>query len=99
MSKALLIIDLQNDYFPGGNYPLWNTDEVLANVERAASAALEKDVPVILVQHVADENKGISPFFNAGTEGVEVHPRLRAAAPDARVVVKSKERRTRSTMR
>ena len=32
MKKALLVIDLQNDYFPGGAFPLWNTDQTLENV-------------------------------------------------------------------
>ena len=27
MKKALLVIDLQNDYFPGGRFPLWTTDK------------------------------------------------------------------------
>ena len=35
MTKALLVIDLQNDYFPGGKFPLWNTEAVLQNIERA----------------------------------------------------------------
>lgn len=26
---ALLVIDIQNDYFPGGGYPLWNSADVL----------------------------------------------------------------------
>jgi hypothetical protein len=29
VAKALLVIDLQNDYFPGGKFHLWNTDTVL----------------------------------------------------------------------
>lgn len=46
-------------------------------------------MPVILVQHVADAARGLAPFFNAGTTGVELHPDVRAAAPDARVVIKA----------
>ena len=86
--KALLVIDLQNDYFPGGRFPLWNADGVLANVVEAIRAARGRGVPVILVQHVADPAAGIAPFFNEGTEGAEIHPRVLAAAPDAPVVVK-----------
>ncbi|MDF5306904.1 cysteine hydrolase, partial [Vibrio parahaemolyticus] len=25
-NSALLVIDIQNDYFPNGRFPLWNTD-------------------------------------------------------------------------
>jgi nicotinamidase-related amidase len=85
VSKALLVIDLQNDYYPGGRFPLWNTDAVLTNVERAIEAANARGVPVIHVQHVA---KGAAPFFHAGTPGADIHPRVLAAAPTAPVVVK-----------
>ncbi len=88
MSKALLVIDLQNDYFADGNFPLWNTETTLANVETAIAAARAKGVPVVHVQHVADASRGIAPFFNPGTPGVEIHPQILAAAPDAPVVVK-----------
>lgn len=87
MSKALLVIDIQNDYFPGGKFPLWNPDGTLAAVEAAIAAARQAGIPVILVQHVAAKGR-LSPFFNEGTEGVAIHPRILAAAPDAPVVVK-----------
>jgi nicotinamidase-related amidase len=86
VAKALLVIDLQNDYFPGGKFPLWNTDAVLENVERAIRRARASGTPVIHVQHVAKQ--GMAPFFHDGTPGAEIHPRIRAAAPDAPVVVK-----------
>ena len=35
MSKALLVIDPQNDYFPEGAFPLWNAEGVLAQLEAA----------------------------------------------------------------
>jgi len=88
MSKALLVIDLQNDYFPGGKFPLWNTDATLQNIECAIGRAKAQNIPVILIQHIADSSMGIAPFFNAGTLGAEVHPRILAAAPNAPVVVK-----------
>jgi len=88
MRKALLVIDLQNDYFPGGKFPLWNPEGALAAAEGAIQAARAQGMPVILVQHVVDPAQGPAPFFNEGTEGVALHPRIRAAAPDAPVVVK-----------
>ena len=88
MSKALLVIDLQNDYFPGGKFPLWNTEVTLANIEQAIKSARAKGVSVIYIQHIANPEKGLAPFFNQGTDGVKIHPRILAAAPDAPVVVK-----------
>ena len=87
--RALIVIDLQNDYFPDGKFPLWNTEAVLAQVESAIARARAQGVPVILVQHIADAPNGAAPFFNAGTSGVELHPRILAAAPDAVVVTKA----------
>ncbi len=88
MSKALLVIDLQNDYFPGGLFPLWNAATVLDGVERAIAAATAKGIPVIHVQHLADPSHGPAPFFNVGSVGAEIHPRILAAAPTAPVIVK-----------
>jgi nicotinamidase-related amidase len=89
MSKAaLIVIDLQNDYFPGGLFPPWNTEETLRNAVTAIAKARILGIPVIHVQHVANAARGIAPFFNAGTPGVAIHPEVLAAAPDAPVVVK-----------
>lgn len=88
MKKALLLIDLQNDYFPGGKFPLWNTEATLSNTETAIKAAKTKGIVIIHVQHIADSKMGIAPFFNQGTEGADIHPRILQAAPNAPVVVK-----------
>ncbi len=88
MSKALLVIDLQNDYFPDGKFPLWNTDTILKNIEIAIEKAISQDVPVIVIQHIANAAMGIAPFFNEGTTGADVHPRILAAAPNATIVIK-----------
>ena len=88
MSKVLLVIDLQNDYFPGGKFPLWNTEVVLQNVVSAIEKATSREVPAILIQHIANPAMGIAPFFNEGTTGAEIHPSILAAAPDATIVTK-----------
>ncbi|WP_028601138.1 isochorismatase family protein [Ottowia thiooxydans] len=86
MSKpALVVIDVQNDYFEGGAFPLWHAEQTLAATEKAIAAARSKDIPVVLVQHVA---KGAAPFFNPGTEGVKIHDRVSAAVGDTPVVTK-----------
>lgn len=83
---ALIVIDVQNDYFPTGAYPLHDTQAVLARTVQAVRNAQSHGIPVVLVQHVSRSSP--APFFNVGTEGVQIHPLLRAAAPNAPVVVK-----------
>jgi len=86
--RALIVIDVQNDYFPGGAYPLWNTEETLTRIEEAIALARARNAAVILVQHLAKPNPGSAPFFTTGTPGAEIHPRIRSAAPEAAVVIK-----------
>ena len=85
---ALIVIDLQNDYFRGGAFPLHNADETLSSVLSAILRARQKGIPVILVQHIADRSQGLAPFFNAGTHGVSIHADILDAARDAPVVIK-----------
>lgn len=83
---ALIVIDVQNDYFADGAFPLWQADAALSQVEAAVAHARAHHVPVILVQHIA---AGPAPFFNRDSHGVAIHPRLLAAAPEAPVVIKT----------
>jgi len=87
--KALLVIDLQNDYFSDGKFPLYNTEQTLTEVKRAIALAHTNNVAVIHVQHIADPAMGLAPFFNQGTQGADIHPDILAAAPNAPIVVKS----------
>jgi len=86
MSRTLLVIDLQNDYFPEGKFPLWNSEAVLRHAEHAIERANSRNIPVVLIQHMA---RGAAPFFNEGTPGADMHPRILAAAPKAPVIVKN----------
>jgi len=88
MKKALMLIDLQNDYFPGGKFPLWNTDVTLNNIEQAINAAKVKNIPIIHIQHIANSEMGIAPFFNKGSEGAKINSRIIEAAPNATIVIK-----------
>jgi nicotinamidase-related amidase len=85
MKKALIVIDIQKEYFESGKFPLWNTENTLNNVEKAIKKANINNIPVILIQHVANGN---STLFKEGTEGAEIHPRILKAAPNAKRVIK-----------
>ncbi|MFV0443289.1 MAG: cysteine hydrolase family protein [Planctomycetaceae bacterium] len=86
MSKALLVIDVQNDYFPDGKFPLWNTNAVLANIERIIGRAKADGISVIFVQHIVKGEQ--APFFCEDTSGVKIHPRLLDVSPESVVVEK-----------
>jgi nicotinamidase-related amidase len=88
MNKALLVIDLQNDYFPGGKFPLWNTDRTLENVLTAIDRANRKGIPIIHIQHIADPKRGMAPFFHEGTEGAAIKSEVLEAAPNSPIVIK-----------
>ena len=81
MTKALLVIDLQNDYFPGGKFPLWNTDAVLQNIERAIERANAQGIPVVIIQHIANSKLGIGTLLQRGhgwCRDPPPHPRRRS---------------------
>jgi nicotinamidase-related amidase len=71
MSVGLLIIDIQNDYFPGGKMELDGSEQAGSVSGRLLTFFREHKLPVIHVQHVA---KPDSPFFVPGTAGVEIRP-------------------------
>jgi nicotinamidase-related amidase len=85
MSRGLLIIDIQRDYFRGGRHPLPGAEAAA----EAAAALLERfrtrGEPILHLQHVWDEPD--APFFRPGTDGVEIHP-LVVPAPAEPLIVK-----------
>ncbi|MCB1351930.1 MAG: isochorismatase family protein [Rhodobacteraceae bacterium] len=85
MARCLLVIDIQNDYFPGGALPLWQAEETEARLVAAIGAARRSGDRVILVRHVTPAGSG---FLAEGSEGAEIRPAIREAAGDAPVVTK-----------
>jgi nicotinamidase-related amidase len=73
--KALVIVDLQNDYFPGGAMQLEGAD---AAGERAAQVLAEFRThgwPVVHVRHLSVRPG--ATFFVPGTPGAEIHASVR----------------------
>jgi len=73
MKTALLIIDVQNDYFEGGKCELVNPLQALGNVEHVLQHFRKESQPVIFVQHI---NAGNIDYFFPGTDGVKIHDRI-----------------------
>jgi len=85
MPRTLLVIDIQNDYFPGGALPLWEAEETEARILSAIGQARAAGDRVVLVQHVS---KAAAGLFAANQPGTAIRPAVRAAAGDAPVVTK-----------
>lgn len=71
MKEALLLIDIQNDYFPGGKMALVGMEQAAQNAHALLRAFRAENRPVIHVQHLSIRPG--STFFVPGTPGVEVH--------------------------
>lgn len=71
MKTALLLIDIQNDYFPGGKMALQGTQAASDNAAALLSTFRRLQLPVIHIQHVA--TRAGATFFVPDTAGVEIH--------------------------
>jgi nicotinamidase-related amidase len=72
---ALLIIDLQNDYFPGGKFTLVGTDAAADNAAKLVSKFRSKKAPVIHVRHESTEPN--PTFFSPGSPGAEINAKVK----------------------
>jgi nicotinamidase-related amidase len=72
MSKtALILVDLQNDYFSGGKWELSGMAAAAGKAAGLLKRFREKGLPVVHVRHefpTAD-----APFFVPGSEGAKIH--------------------------
>jgi nicotinamidase-related amidase len=75
MHTALLLIDIQNDYFPGGRMVLEGSTEASQKAEQALSLFREKGLSLIHIQHLS--TRPDATFFITGTDGVNIHANVR----------------------
>jgi nicotinamidase-related amidase len=85
MTTTLLLIDIQNDYFPGGAFPLVEPEAAARNARVLLEAFRAARLPIVHLQH--GETDAAATFLRAGTPGAELHP-LVAAAEGERVIPK-----------
>ena len=73
MGQALVIIDVQKDYFPNGRCELFEANEALTVIVKLLQHFREIGAPVYFVQHISDKD---STFFIPDTDGVQIHPEI-----------------------
>lgn len=74
METALVLIDIQNDYFKGGRNELVNTEQAIAHVKQALSLFREKGLPIFYVQHISLQENAM--FFLPDTYGIKIYEQI-----------------------
>ena len=69
MKKALLIIDVQNHYFPYGKCQLYKPEVALNTIKDLLEHFRKQDLPVIYIRHESIQGT----FFIPNTDGVQIH--------------------------
>ena len=91
---ALVVIDIQNDYFPGGAMELDGAEAAAAKARAALTHFRAKKVPVIHVRHLSVRPG--ATFFLPGMRGAEIHDSVKPAGGET-VIEKNFPNSFRST--
>lgn len=81
MTKALLLIDIQNDYFSGGAMELVNSSIAGTKAGKLLQAFRQRALPIIHIQHVSVRPG--ATFFLPDTVGVRIHESVAPADGEA----------------
>ncbi|ETZ24077.1 cysteine hydrolase family protein [Pedobacter sp. V48] len=83
--EALLIIDIQNDYFPAGAYPLTNPETAAKNAKLLIEKFRSDGKNIIHIQHISTQVD--AGFLLPGTEGANIHEEV-APIPSEKIIIK-----------
>jgi nicotinamidase-related amidase len=85
MSDVLVLIDIQNDYFPGGRMELEGAEQAGGAAAGVLARYRAAGLPVFYVRH--ENLRPGSTFFLPGTAGADIHPCV-APLPGEAVILK-----------
>lgn len=74
MKQALLIIDVQHDYFADGKMPLVSANNALANTLKLQQFFRQQGQAIFYIQHLKNDPQ--ADFFAVGSEGAKIHHQL-----------------------
>jgi len=84
MTKGLIIVDVQNDYFAGGAMELVAMDEAAACCRQLLENFRAAQLPIFHIQHLS--TRPGAGFFVPNTPGCEIHHSLQPQAGEAYIV-------------
>jgi nicotinamidase-related amidase len=76
--RALVLIDVQNDYFPGGKWPLVGIESAADNAAKVLAAARTAGDLVVHVRHEFPSKD--APFFTPDSEGAKINSKVSSKA-------------------
>src|SRR3954452_21446074 len=85
MATGLILVDIQNEYFPGGRMELSGIEQAAHNARDVLALFRDEGWPAFHVQHLSA--KAHAPLFTPGTPYVELHETVRPL-PGERVIQK-----------
>ena len=71
MSLGLVLVDIQNDYFPSGKMELVEMERAAQNAANILKIFRQRQLPVFHIKHVS--TRPGATFFLPGTIGVNIH--------------------------
>jgi nicotinamidase-related amidase len=84
MKTALLIIDIQNDYFDKGTNPLTGSDKASENARLILDRFRKENLSVIHIQHIA--TRPSATFFLPETKGAEIHENVKPVGTEKLII-------------
>ncbi|HVB25232.1 MAG TPA: cysteine hydrolase family protein [Ktedonobacteraceae bacterium] len=86
MKPALLVIDVQNEYFaPHGQWVLPDGEKALPHIQALLAAARDAQIPIVHITH--EELDPGSSIFRAGSIAVDMHPAIEVR-PEEKLIKK-----------
>jgi nicotinamidase-related amidase len=73
--KALIVIDIQNDYFENGAWELVGPTEASLNARKVIDHFRTNNQPIAHIQHLAADSN--APFFIPDTTGAKIHENVK----------------------
>lgn len=86
MNTALLIIDVQNDYFEHGKMELNKSFEGACKIKNVLDYFRKNSMPIIHIQHIS--NREGATFFLPNTFGVEIYEDVKPSKNE-KVIIKN----------
>lgn len=94
MRTALLLVDIQNDYFPGGKNELKGAEEASQNAKELLKKFRNSDLPIIHIKHIS--TRPGATFFLPNTTGCEFHVNVEPIVGE-RILIKNYPNSFRNT--